>query len=1197
MSIKSSEDFFISSLNIIPENVVLMDRQQEVVMANDAALFFLEMMGKLSEDAFFILDGQSNKIQFIKQDIEIGQDKLDVLCSELVHNMSKGIVEPIEFESVNSDGVNKCYSIVYEYIYDEEGVAIIVVGKIKDESEKKDLTEKAKFDPLTQCYSRNNLVEIICEKICSGKQSKAALAIVDITSFRDINEKKGYSYGDEVLKQLAEKIKVWVGRNGFVGRLSNDTFAVYIEDTKKRKDFEKSLGLLLENINGIYNVFGEELKVKISIGISYYEKECDSYSQWMKNAAKALYASKVTGGEKWQIYDESFETHDLAYIEKEKKTESIFGTEINYKLISEVFNILDKRESDAEAIDEALKYIGESYDVTKCFLAETFDQGATYEITYGWFNQHKENQYKLGDKLPGHVFKELFERTPSNGISVWHDTSSDQLGGDLGKIIKKLKTKTKMHVQIRRGEIVPLFMGAESFGETKNWTEEEGNTLYYLLKLFSIILQGKSLHEEVQSLNERGKIAAYIGENTDNFIYIVDPENFELLHMNKKALLMYGKQNESEWLKKKCYQVLHGKTEPCEFCTNKYTTENEFYEWNYYNPKFDKTYLFKDKLIPLNGKLVKLQVATDVTKLVTLEEELTNKLEEQTLLLNCIKMLHSNDSPDESINKILQTVCDFFGSSKGMLIRIIEDGRKAIKSHEWEDKASQKKKSTLDEFEITCVNKFVEKLRAKSAIMVDDVLELFSEGEEFGKNLKAHGINSAIVSPIFDMNGEGIGLCAIENPEKNLDKDWLLGSISVFLSDFIEKNKTVEYLNQLSFYDTLTGIKNRHSYRKELKRIEGENLSSLGVAYIDITGLSKINEAKGTRYGDELIKRMARLLTEIFDEKVFRVGGDEFVVLEENLDEVVFEGKIARLKDRVSQEEYLKVSIGFTWNMNLEDIEDDENTSSFNTLWGNSSYSTMLRKNLDNEIKSGKYKVYLQPQINLQTNMIDGAEALVRRLDGSGNLQYPPSFVPFYEKEGLVSKIDIFVFETLCQLIHKWERQDIIPNSFKLSVNCSRTTIMEKDIVKTLLAICNKHSVSTSKLIIEITETISQADDKVFSYIISSLKNAGFAVSLDDFGSGHANLFSLKLSDFDEIKIDMGLTSDLHLDNKSKILTKVALDLCEEFEGMVSVAEGIETVEQMNILKELNCKKGQGYYISRPISIEEFEEKYFDKKR
>ncbi len=701
-------------------------------------------------------------------------------------------------------------------------------------------------------------------------------------------------------------------------------------------------------------------------------------------------------------------------------------------------------------------------------------------------------------------------------------------------------------------------------------------------------------------MNKHNQIAAFIGDNTDNFIYIIDPDTYDMLHMNKKALHMYGNPSEEEWRSKKCYEILHGKTEPCEFCTNNCVTEHEFYEWNYYNPKFERTYLFRDKLIVLDGKIAKLQVATDITKLISLEKELTEKLDEQNLLIKCIKRLQTYGTPDESIEKILGAICGYFAASRAVVMQISTDGLSANDTHEWTDETTKPRKQEFQDLPFEFLKPFFHNFNEEGVLYCDSIEDTFGEDEVAYSILKNQGIDKMLCVSVINSSGDFVGMLKVDNPSANLDKHWLLASLSVFIADFFNRNKYMDSLNRLSYYDVLTGVKNRHSYTKVLTELDEKSITSLGVVYVDITRLSRINEEKGIRYGDQILKKMAWILTEIFGDDIFRVDGDEFVALAKNIDEIDFEHMINQLKNTIFEENDMVASIGFTWNGNFEakegeDAQGDDHVDrslSYDSLTGSKTYTTMLSKNLDREIKNGKYLVFLQPQIDLKTKKLDGAEALIRRLDASGNIQSPNSFVPFYEKEGLISKIDFYVFETICKLINDWRNQEV-DCDFKVSVNCSRNTIMKKNIAKILAGMCEKYSVRKSQIIVEITETISHSDDKVFTHVLTELRNEGFSVSLDDFGVGYSNLTSLKLSDFDEIKIDMGLTRDVHLDDKSKILAKVALNLCKEFEGMTAVAEGIETIEQFQILKDLDCEKGQGYYFSKPLKIQEFEEKYF----
>ncbi len=1187
---ETDEDEFYF-LNKIPEKTFLSKlavMSDDLIFAVDSRTSSVRFLGNamqgtiVNESSEYVMSEAYNENYVHKDDIE--------LYKELIDNMSKGIKKPIDLRFIQPDNTYKYYRIIYEFIFNKQDHPIIIIGKGIDISENKILQEQTRFDSLTECYNKINVETLIEQQLKKDRSLTSALLFVDINDFKSFNENYGHFSGDEILKQLISRVKSWSDSNDIIGRIGGDEFVVYVYDASNKVNFKKRIESLLASINDEYNIQGANVRVRVCVGISYCDDGCNSYETCIQRADRALLVAKISKETDWLFYDETIENYSISAIDKVSKASKISGLNVDHSLTSSIFNILYERNSDLTSINSALQYLAQSYGASRCFVAESFDNGATYSCTYEWCKEDFPSHLKSGRPISSDLIVDLLGHASVTGVYACEDIQTSGLNSSLVDALNKSKAKALLQAQVKKDNIVTFFICVEDCVKSRAWTEVQINTLMYMTRVFSIVLQGKHLHEEVRLLSEHNKISAFVGDNTDNFIYIVDPDNYQLLYMNKKALEMYGNPSESEWKTKKCYELLHNKTAPCEFCTNQYTTENEFYEWNYFNPRFNKTYLFKDKLVQLNGKLVKLQVATDITKIVSLEEELKHRLQEQSLLLECIKMLHTGDSPDASIGKILSIVCHFFSASRGVIIQVSQDAKTISNTHEWTDVGILPQMDNLQNVPAKVLLPIFNMFVNKEVFYMNDVLKTFEAGSKLYSILNDRGANDIICASIRDAGNNFLGMFALDNPKCNTDKYWLLGSLSGFVSDFLEKSNLIASLNQLSYYDTMTMVKNRESYRKALKEIDESNVTSLGVAYVDISGLSKINEEKGTRYGDEVIKRMSRILSEIFDENIYRVGGDEFVVLEKNLSEIVFEGKINSLKNAILEDPEINASIGFTWNTNIDE-ETDESTQ-YNSITNNSNYSAILSNNLENEIKSGKYIVYLQPQINLQTNELDGAEALIRRIDAGGNLQSPISFVPFYEKEGMISLIDLHVFETVCKLLSGWKEQGIGTN-IKFSVNCSRSTIMEKDIVSKLSAICEKYDVPKSMFVIEITETITHSDDNVFSYVISSLKNAGFCVSLDDFGTGYSNLSSLLISDFDEIKIDMGLTKTVHIDNKSRVLTKVALNLCNEFEDMVSVAEGIETQEQFDILKDLNCHKGQGYYLSKPISIKDFEEKYF----
>ncbi len=1173
----------------------------------------LSKVAEISDDIFFAIDKRTANIRFIGSGFQKVTNEHQVsditapifsedsvheddgpIYLELAKNIQTGVIKPVELRFLQPDGTYRYFKIIYRFIYDHDNNPIIVIGKGVDIDEQRLLREQAKLDSLTGCYSKTNAESMIENRLARPKDARCAILYINIKDFKTFNEQHGHYYGDELLRKMVAKIKTWCESKDIVGRIGGDEFVVYVEDITDLSIFEKNLTELIKRLNETYSVYDMDGNVCVNAGVAICEGEAKTYTALLSRAAKALHMAKTSETCRWFYYEDTIEEFVKAVSTKSAKTQKISGLSMDHTISSAIFNILYERNSDHVAINSALKYLGQTYNVSRCFIVESFDQGETFGFTHEWRKDDVQSHIENNTTFSVSMISDLIENARENGLYSCDDINYCNLKDSILANIVKSGTKAFLHSQVRREDSVMFFIGVEDCDKTRKWTDVEINTLNYMTRVFSVILQSKHLDRELKVLSEHSILSAFVGDNTDNFIYIVDPDNFDMIHMNKKALGMYGNPDESVWRSKKCYELLHNKTEPCEFCTNDVVTEDSFYEWNYYNPTLKKTYLFKDKLVRLSGKLAKLQVATDITALVTLEAEIKNKLEEQSLLLECIKMLHTSDAPVVSIEKILNIVGKFFDASRGVILQISADGLKVCNTHEWTDKLTKPSKDSLQNIEMSELHSFYEKLNKVGVFYCDDISEFDNKDDSVSSILRRQGTQSLISAPILDTSGKVVGALAVENPKNNSDKYWLLESIAGFVADFLEKNNLIDSLNSLSYYDTLTNVKNRHSYNKALREMDGETISSLGVAYVDITGLAKINEEKGLRYGDDLIKKLANILSGIFDDNIFRVGGDEFVVLEKNVEENIFEGKIDTLKNMIFEEPDLKASVGYTWNSNVGGIEEGD-LEQFDSARDSRNYTAILSKNLDNEIKSGKYVVFLQPQINLQNNELDGAEALIRRVDARGSMQSPISFVPFYEKEGMISKIDLHVFETVCKLVSDWKKRNIGMN-LKFSVNCSRNTIMEDKIVNKLSAICDNHEVSKSMFIIEITETISHYDNNKFAYVISALKSAGFCVSLDDFGTGYSNLSSLQNSEFDEIKIDMGLTRTVHLDPKSRILTKVALNLSTEFGNMVTVAEGLETLEQVEVLRELNCEKGQGYYFSKPISIGEFEEKYFGGK-
>jgi len=232
-----------------------------------------------------------------------------------------------------------------------------------------------------------------------------------------------------------------------------------------------------------------------------------------------------------------------------------------------------------------------------------------------------------------------------------------------------------------------------------------------------------------------------------------------------------------------------------------------------------------------------------------------------------------------------------------------------------------------------------------------------------------------------------------------------------------------------------------------------------------------------------------------------------------------------------------------------------------------------------------EFAIYLQPKYNIDTNEIIGAEALVRWIQGS-NVVSPGEFIPIFEQNGFIAKLDVYVWEETLKYL-KW-RKDNKLKLFPISVNVSRAFLSITSFVETARALVKKYDIEPKYLELEITETIF-ADINIVKETVDKLRADGFKVLMDDFGSGYSSLNVLKDIEFDVVKIDLKFFSKT--DEKSLLVIQKVIELCNEL-NIPAIAEGVETEMYVNLLKKYGCHYAQGYFYSKPIAVNDFNALY-----
>ena len=247
-----------------------------------------------------------------------------------------------------------------------------------------------------------------------------------------------------------------------------------------------------------------------------------------------------------------------------------------------------------------------------------------------------------------------------------------------------------------------------------------------------------------------------------------------------------------------------------------------------------------------------------------------------------------------------------------------------------------------------------------------------------------------------------------------------------------------------------------------------------------------------------------------------------------------------------------------------------------------------LIADLDAALTEGQMKMYLQPQISAEGKMT-GAEALVYWVHPEKGIISPGRFVPVFERNGLISDVDRYMWEQACVQLRKWKMEG--RTDLYISVNISAKDLYYMNIYQVFLSLIARYQINPKNLKLEITESAIAMDFDRHLELIGKLRSIGFVVEMDDFGSGYSSLNMLKDINVDVLKIDMAFLRKGNDEEKSKKILKMIISLSKQL-GMQVVTEGVEKEEQVQFLTEMGCDVFQGYYFNKPLDVETFEKIY-----
>lgn len=445
-----------------------------------------------------------------------------------------------------------------------------------------------------------------------------------------------------------------------------------------------------------------------------------------------------------------------------------------------------------------------------------------------------------------------------------------------------------------------------------------------------------------------------------------------------------------------------------------------------------------------------------------------------------------------------------------------------------------------------------------------------------------------------------------------------LAAIIIGAGLFLLVYKSKKALERYAFIDPLTGCMNQTKFVIEAdKHIRDKCDGRYVIMCFDIDRFKVINDLYGYRVGNALLRDIGKTLKAHVggDELFCRSSGDNYVLLLNN--QPTLEQKAGFLLERicdaaqeVDADLHFSVSGGLyvlnepvdgihiaidRANLARQSVKEDHQTRL--TFYTAEMRRQFLREQeLENRLESAlahrEFEVYYQPKFTVSDGRVVGAEALVRWPTADGMI-YPDEFIPVFESNGSIIKLDLYVFRVVCQHLRRWMDAGYSP--YPISVNLSRVHLYQQDFYKEYFSIMRRYEIPFYYLELELTESTMFENQQQLVQVMERLKNQGLLISMDDFGSGYSSLNLLKDLPIDTLKIDRAFFNESADNTRGQKIIRSIVDMARQLDILV-VSEGVETEEQVAFLRKINCQVAQGFYFSKPIPMEAYERLAFEKK-
>lgn len=709
------------------------------------------------------------------------------------------------------------------------------------------------------------------------------------------------------------------------------------------------------------------------------------------------------------------------------------------------------------------------------------------------------------------------------------------------------------------------------------------------------IKETKLLPQELQALanNIPGGIFSYSADEREEFSFISENllqllgysrEEFLRKFHNRFSQMIYEKDRASALHKILQEADPDRQLDAFDSCEYRIETADGSLRWFH-----DEGHLITDEA----GRKWYYVILIDIT-------EAKETAEEQKLLLSCVRLLNSADSFAVITDRLLQNMCSYYQGSECFVLLRAEDQLAADSVR----KCRQLENGDFSFSSALLAKKDVQTLLGlfvghEQGLKIEN-LEQLRGHEGLYRYLQDRGSTGLMMVPICE-NGKLSGFLGVNYVNTQGKKLETLIDLTYFARNEMVKRRTKRKLQILSYVDYMTQLQSRNAYNERLDAAQKKHPVNVGVAFADLNSLKYINDHFGHTYGDQLLQHMGGLLRAYFpDKSIYRISGDEFVVVCEACRQDWFYRRLDILRSKICCKGDEIASIGALWEAHPHSLPEmiykaerlmyvnkqrfyAENPDRF------SKHRSEILSFFLSQVREEQFFFYLQPIIETQEQHLVGAEVLVRRQTAGGQVLLPYDFIPLLENEGLLPRLDRLIFNQTCELMSKWQQSG--GPTLPLSVNCSRMTVGEADFLDSYVQCCRDHKIDPSRIQLEITGACMNQDQTHLKELLADLKKAGFSILIDDLGVEYSFLPMMTWDGVDCIKFDEGLVSQLHRGNKIHLMMDNIIDLCHRL-GQKCGASGIEVPDQMEVMKNLHCDYVQGSLFGSAMPVKNFEQRF-----